>query len=306
VSGPPIRLPQAVERKQRSLWGDVWVQFRKHKLAMAGIATLITLVLGSVVGPEVYSTDASFIDVTAPNSLPTLKHPFGTDNLGRDTLARVLVGGRISIAVGVCVMLLAMLIGTVVGSLAGYYSRLDGLLMRLTDIFLALPLLPLLLVITMLLRDTLRAAFGPEMGIFVLIVSVTGSLGWMSAARVVRAQVLAIKSQEFVTAAVSVGARELRVLTRHVLPNALSPVIVAATLGVGSAILSESSLSFLGLGFPSDFPTWGRLLYDGKDYLQLTPSLVFWPGLFIALTVLSVNFVGDGLRDALDPRLRLE
>jgi peptide/nickel transport system permease protein len=176
--------------------------------------------------------------------------------------------------------------------------------MRLTDMFLALPLLPVLLVIIMLFRDTLRAAFGPELGIFFLIVSVIGILNWMPTARVVRAQVLAVKEQEFVHAAVAVGTRRLRILTRHIFPNVLSPIMVAATLGVANAILTESALSFLGLGFPSDFPTWGRLLYDGKDFLEFLPFLVFWPGLFISLTVLSVNFIGDGLRDALDPRLR--
>jgi peptide/nickel transport system permease protein len=156
----------------------------------------------------------------------------------------------------------------------------------------------------MLFRDTLRTAFGPETGIFILMVFVIGILNWMPTARVVRAQVLSVKEQEFVTSAVMIGSGESRILMRHVFPNALSPIMVAATLGVANAILTESALSFLGLGFPPDFPTWGRLLYDGKDFLQLTPFLVFWPGLFISLTVLSVNFVGDGLRDALDPRIR--
>jgi peptide/nickel transport system permease protein len=215
-----------------------------------------------------------------------------------------LAGGRISIAVGVSAMLIAILVGTIVGGLAGYFARLDGPLMRLTDMFLALPLLPLLLVIIMLFRDTLRTAFGPETGIFILMVFVIGILNWMPTARVVRAQVLSVKEQEFVTSAVMIGSGESRILMRHVFPNALSPIMVAATLGVANAILTESALSFLGLGFPPDFPTWGRLLYDGKDFLQLTPFLVFWPGLFISLTVLSVNFVGDGLRDALDPRIR--
>jgi peptide/nickel transport system permease protein len=305
VRASPVGSLQLAGRKQHSLRGDVWRQFRKHTFGILGIVVLILLVLGSLLGPFIYRMDPTYIDFTAPNSASSVGHPLGTDSLGRDTLARVLVGGRISIAVGITVMLVAIAIGTAVGSLAGYFPRLDGPLMRLTDVFLALPLLPLLLLIIMVLRDTLRAAFGPEAGIFVLIVSVTGSLSWMSTARVVRAQVLSIKQQEYITAAVSVGAGQLRILVRHVLPNVFSPVIVAATLGIGAAILSESSLSFLGLGFPSDFPTWGRLLFDSKDYLEITPSLVLWPGLFISLTVLSVSFVGDGLRDALDPRLRI-
>jgi peptide/nickel transport system permease protein len=288
----------------RSLWGDVWVQFRKHTLAVLGMVILAILVLGSFVGPLIYNKDATYIDIAVANSGPTPEHPFGTDNLGRDTLARVMAGGRVSISVGIAAMLVAIIFGTVLGGLAGYYTRLDGPLMRLTDIFLALPLLPLLLVIIMLFRDTLRAAFGPEMGIFLLIVFVIGILNWMATARVVRAQTLSVKEQEFITSATSVGAGQARILTRHVFPNILSPVIVAATLGVATAILTESALSFLGLGFPSDFPTWGRLLFEGKDFITLTPFLVFWPGLLISLMVLSINFVGDGLRDALDPRIR--
>lgn len=304
MSVASLEVPEFVERKQRSLWGDVWVQFRKHRLAMVGVVLLAILVGGVLGGPLMYGQAQDFIDVTVRSSPPTREHPFGTDTLGRDTLARTLAGGRISIAVGVSAMLIAILVGTVVGGLAGYFARLDGPLMRLTDMFLALPLLPLLLVIIMLFRDTLRTAFGPETGIFILMVFVIGILNWMPTARVVRAQVLSVKEQEFVTSAVMIGSGESRILMRHVFPNALSPIMVAATLGVANAILTESALSFLGLGFPPDFPTWGRLLYDGKDFLQLTPFLVFWPGLFISLTVLSVNFVGDGLRDALDPRIR--
>jgi peptide/nickel transport system permease protein len=296
--------PEEIFLTYRSLWGDVWAQFRKHRLAVFGMATLLALVLMSFAGPYIYHKDPHYIVITDSNSAPTAEHPFGTDNLGRDTLARVMAGGRISIAVGIAAMLVTIIVGTAIGGLAGYYSALDGPLMRLTDMFLAMPLLPLLLVIILLFRDTLRAAFGPETGIFILIVFVIGILNWMATARVVRAEVLSIREQEFVISAVAVGANERRILARHVLPNVLSPVIVAAALGVANAILTESALSFLGLGFPSDFPTWGRLLYDGKDFLLLTPSLVFWPGLFISLTVLSINFVGDGLRDALDPRIR--
>jgi peptide/nickel transport system permease protein len=304
VSTASLALQDFAVRKHRSLWGDVWTQFRKHKLAMFGAMTLLLLVLGSLLGPLFYAQDPAYINITEANAGPSRQHPFGTDILGRDTLARVMFGGRISLAVGIAAMFIAIVVGSILGALAGYYPRLDGPLMRITDIFLALPLLPLLLVIILLFRDTLRAAFGPEIGIFILIVFVIGILNWMATARVVRAQVLSVKEQEFVTAATSVGTPQSRILSRHVFPNVLSPIMVAATLGVANAILTESALSFLGLGFPSDFPTWGRLLYDGKDFLELTPWLVFWPGLFISLTVLSINFLGDGLRDALDPRLR--
>jgi len=299
-----LTIPNLDEHKHRSLWGDVWVQFRKHRLAMLGVTILAILVLGVTVGPMIYTIDPKYIDITATNAQPSRDHLFGTDNLGRDTLARAMAGGRISLSVGITAMLIAMFFGTVIGLLAGFYTKLDGPLMRITDMFLALPQLPLLLVMILLLRDTLRAAFGPEAGIFMLVVFIIGILNWMATARVVRAEVLAIKEQEFVLAARSIGTRQIRILTRHIFPNVLSPILVSATLGIAGAIINESALSFLGLGFPSDFPTWGRLLYDGKDFLQLTPALVFWPGLFISLTVLSVNFIGDGLRDALDPRIR--
>jgi peptide/nickel transport system permease protein len=271
---------------------------------MVGTVVLIALIVVSFVGPLVYGVDPTHIDVTVTNSPPSGEHPFGTDNLGRDTLARVMVGGRISLSVGIFAMLVAITVGTIMGALAGYFHRLDGSLMRLTDVFLALPILPLLMVIISLFRDTFRTAFGPVTGIFILIVTIIGILNWMATARIVRGQTLSVKEQEFITSATCVGAGQGRILSHHVFPHILSPVIVAATLGVAAAILTESTLSFLGLGFPPDIPTWGSLLFYGKDFLLLTPFVVLWPGLFISLTVLSINFVGDGLRDALDPRIR--
>ena len=201
-------------------------------------------------------------------------------------------------------MLIATLFGTLIGMLAGYFRRLDGPLMRFTDLFLALPLIPLLLVIILVWRDSLRAMVGPEAGIFILIVFTIGITSWMQTARIVRGEVLSIKEREFVLAAKSIGTAERRILTRHILPNVFSPIMVSAAIGVANAIITESALSFLGLGFPPDFPTWGRLVYDGKDFINITPARVIWPGLAISLTVLAVNFMGDGLRDALDPRGR--
>jgi peptide/nickel transport system permease protein len=290
--------------KPRTLIGDAWRQFRQHRLAMAASAVLIFIILSILFGGLLWKLDPEYIDIVDAYSDMTASHPFGTDNLGRDTLARVISGGRVSLAIGLSAMAIAMTIGTLIGLLSGYFKALDGPLMRLTDLFLALPILPLLLVLTLLFRDSLRTVFGPEAGIFILMVTIIGALGWMPTARLVRGEVLTIKETEFVIAARSVGATDRRILTWHILPNVLSPVIVAATFSVASAIITESALSFLGLGFPPDFPTWGRLLFDGKDYLTLTPALVFWPGLAISLTVLCVNFIGDGLRDALDPRLR--
>ena len=299
-----LKLGDQIDVKPRSLWVDVWRQFRKHKLAIVGLVVFSLIILAVLIGPFIYTADPTYIDIMVSNSGMTAQNPLGTNNLGQDTLARMLSGGRISLAVGVSAMLIAIFIGTVVGGLAGYYPKLDGPLMRVADMFFALPQLPLLLVIILLFRDTLRAAFGPETGIFLLIVFVIGVLAWMPTARLVRGEVLSLKQQEFVTAAISIGTRGWRILLRHILPNVLSPIMVSATLGIANAIITESALSFLGLGFPPDFPTWGRILFDGKDSLRITPLLVIAPGLAISLTVLSVNFIGDGLRDALDPRLR--
>ncbi len=176
-------------------------------------------------------------------------------------------------------MALSLFLGTLIGILAGFFRKLDGPLMRTTDLFLALPILPLLLVIILLFRDSLRAAFGPETGIFLLIVFVIGITSWMNAARIVRGEVLAVKEREFVLAARSIGTGSFKTILRHIFPNVLSPVMVSATLGIANAIITESALSFLGLGFPSDFPTWGRLLYDGANFMTLNPARVIWPGL---------------------------
>jgi peptide/nickel transport system permease protein len=291
-------------------WADVWAQFRTHKGAMVGLFILLSLIAVIVLGPLFWRVNPAFIEPDAVKmfkmrNLPSSwVHPMGTDQLGRDQLARMIAGGKVSLAVGLVAMLIAIFIGTLVGVTAGYFRRLDGPLMRLTDLFLALPLLPLLLVMVMLFRDPLAATLGPETGTFLLIVSAIGITSWMQAARIVRGEVLALKEREYVLAARSIGAPSRRIILRHILPNVVSPVMVAATLGIASAIITESVLSFLGLGFPPDFPTWGRLLFEGVEYMQQYPARVIWPGAAISLTVLSVNYIGDGLRDALDPRIR--
>ena len=293
-----------LQRPARSQWRDIWDQFKVHKGALVGMGFFVFILLFVVIGPLIWPIDPTYIDIRARNSGPSLAHPFGTDQLGRDMFARMMAGGQVSMAVGITAMLLALLFGTFIGVVAGYFKSLDGPLMRLTDLFLALPLLPLLLVIIMLFRESLNSVFGPEGGIFILMVSAIGITSWMQPARIVRGDVLALKEREFVLAARSIGTPPQRMITRHVLPNVLSPIMVSATLGIANAIITESALSFLGLGFPPDFPTWGRLLFDAVDYLQQYPERVIWPGLAISLTVLSVNYIGDGLRDALDPRLR--
>lgn len=290
--------------KYRSLRQDVWRQFRRHKGAVAGLIILTIIVIATVFGPIFYPPDPFEINIDIANQGASVDHLMGTDNLGRDVMARVLVGGRISLSVGFAAMIFGVFLGTAIGVVAGFFRKMDGPMMRVTDLFLALPILPLLLVIIVLFREPLKDAFGPEMGIFILVVFVIGLTSWMQTARVVRGDVLALKEQEFVLAAHSIGTRQRKIMTRHIVPNVLSPVMVAAALGVAVAILTESALSFLGLGFPADFPTWGRLLFDAKDYLQLSPMRVIWPGVMISLTVMSVNFIGDGLRDALDPKLR--
>jgi peptide/nickel transport system permease protein len=288
----------------RSQWLDVWDQFKSHRGALMG-GILFMLIIASVyLGPLFWDIEATHIDIRARNQSPSWAHPFGTDQLGRDMLARMMAGGSTSVSVGLTAMALALFLGSFIGVVAGFFRRLDGPLMRLTDLFLALPLLPLLLVMMLLFREPLNAAFGPEQGIFILIVCAIGITSWMPTARIVRGDVLAIKEREFVMAARSIGTSNSKLITRHILPNVLSPIMVSATLGIATAIITESSLSFLGLGFPPDFPTWGRLLFDATDYLQQHPERVFWPGMAISLTVLSVNYLGDGLRDALDPRIR--
>lgn len=287
-----------------SQWQDVWDQFKTHRGALIGSIVFVIIVFGVIVGPFLWTIDATYIDIRARNSGPSLAHPLGTDQLGRDLLARMIAGGKVSISVGFTAMFLSLVLGTFIGVLAGQFKKLDGPLMRFTDLFLALPLLPLLLVMVMLFRETLSMRFGPETGTFILIVTAIGVTSWMNTARIVRADVLALKELEFVTAARSIGTKPSNIISRHILPNVLSPIMVSATLGIANAIITESALSFLGLGFPPDFPTWGRLLFDAVDYLQQYPERVFWPGLFISLTVLSVNYLGDGLRDALDPRIR--
>ena len=304
ASAPTLELGRDERRKHRTLWGDAWSQFRRSKLALFGLFLLLIILFGVLVGPLIYRVDPKTIDILASSQAPSAAHPMGTDDLGRDILARVMYGGRISLSVGFVAMLIAMLVGTTVGLLAGYVRRLDNLLMRFTDMMLTLPQIPLLLVAMGLFRDPLRQSFGLEMGAFIMVVTVIGVLGWMPTARMVRGTVLSLKQKEFVEAAVNVGARSRSIMVRHILPNVLGIIIVAATLEVAAAILTESTLSFLGVGFPPDVPTWGSLLFYGRNYMTQYPWMVLFPGLMISLTILAINFIGDGLRDALDPRQR--
>lgn len=299
----PILRPRPAAEPRVSLHLQAWRRFRKHRLAVVSLFILGLIVFAIVFGSLLWPISMNDIDFAAKLQGSTLPHPFGTDNLGEDLLARMIYGGRISLAVGLAAMAVAVGVGVTIGALSGMASgRIDAALMWLTDLFLALPQLPLLLLLIYLFRDALRAVLGEEGGIFVLIVVVIGGLRWMPVARLVRAQFLSLREKEFVEAARALGASRLRLIVKHILPNALGPVIVAATIEVANAIITESTLSFLGLGFPPDTPTWGRILYDAQQYLDVAPHWALFPGFAIFLTVLSINFVGDGLRDALDPR----
>jgi peptide/nickel transport system permease protein len=282
---------------------EAWRRFRRHRLAVMSGLILLAMVLAIVLGSFVWNVPINEIDFSARLQGPSWAHPFGTDDLGQDLLARMIYGGRISLAVGLAAMLVAIVVGTMIGAIAGMSRGVVGsALMWLTDLFLSLPQLPLLLLVIYLFRDALKSVLGPQGGVFILIVVVIGGLRWMPVARLVRAQFLSLREREFVEAARALGASKTRLVVRHILPNALGPVIVAGTIDVAAAIIAESTLSFLGLGFPPDIPTWGRILYDAKDYLDIAPHWALFPGAAIFFAVLTINFVGDGLRDAFDPR----
>ena len=278
-------------------------RFRRHRLAVAGGVVLSAMIFAVAFGPVLWHVQINDIDFTAQLQTPSWAHPLGTDDLGQDLLARMLYGGRISLSVGLAAMMVSIVIGTILGSFAGI-SRggIDAGLMWLTDLFLSLPPLPVLLLLLYLFREPMKALVGPELGTFILIVASIGAFRWMITARLVRAQFFALREKEFVEAARALGASQFRLVVRHILPNAVGPVIVAATIDVAVAIITESTLSFLGFGFPPDIPSWGRILFDAKDNLDVAPHWALFAGGAITLAVLSISFIGDGLRDALDPR----
>ncbi|HXC12248.1 MAG TPA: ABC transporter permease [Stellaceae bacterium] len=295
--------PLPTPARRVSLGREAWRRFRRHRLALTSAGVLAAMILILVLGPLLWPVPIDEIDFSAQMDGPSLAHPLGTDDLGQDLLSRMIYGGRISMAVGIAAMLVAVIVGVFIGAVAGTArGSIDMGLMWLCDLFLSLPQLPLLLLIIYLFQPTLRKWVGPEVGTFVLIVAVIGGFRWMSIARLVRAQFFSLREKEFVEAARALGASTLRQVVRHILPNAVGPVIVAGTIEVANAIIAESTLSFLGLGFPPDIPSWGRILYDAKDYLDVAPHWALFAGGAIFLAVMSINYIGDGLRDALDPR----
>lgn len=269
-------------------------RFLKHKLAVFGLVTLLLLALMAILAPYIapYTFDGQDLSIIGQPQPPSRLHLMGTDQLGRDAFTRILYGARISLMVGLFSALLATGLGTLIGALAGYYRGfIDALLMRFTDVVLCIPLLPLVIVLSGILRPSVA-----------LLICIVGGLSWMGTARLVRGQFLSLREREFVEASRALGGRDNRIMFRHILPNAVGPIIVSTTLSVGGAIMLESALSFLGLGVQPPTPTWGNLLNYASQWLTGAPWLALFPGLMILITVLSVNFLGDGLRDAFDPR----
>ena len=269
-------------------------RFLRHKPATVSLVVLVILAVIALLAPVIspYDPTAQDFMIMGNPQPPSAEHLMGTDALGRDMFARVLYGARVSLAVGLLSALMASLIGTMIGALAGYYGGLtDDLLMRFVDLMLSIPILPM----TILLAGILRPSIA-------LIVIIIGTFGWMGTARLVRSRFLGLREAEFVEASHALGGGASRIITKHMLPNALGPIIVATTLAVGGAIMLESALSFLGLGVQPPTPTWGNLLNESRQWLSLAPWMAIFPGLFILITVLAVNFLGDGLRDALDPK----
>jgi peptide/nickel transport system permease protein len=278
----------------RSPGSLVWRRLRKHKPAVASLAVVGALTAACMAAPLIAPYPFDAIDLGAIRQVPSLTHWMGTDDLGRDLFTRILFGGRVSILIGILSAIIGTGLGSLIGAVSGFYGgRVDNLLMRLTDVVYSIPTLPLLIVLA-----SYSQAVVSSMALII------GLLSWMPTARVVRGEVLAIKERAYVEAARSLGARNLRIIFKHILPNAMGPIVVGATLAVGNAIILESSLSFLGLGVQPPIPTWGNMLMDAQATMATKPWLTIFPGLAILLVVLSVNFMGDGLQDALDPTAR--
>ncbi len=277
----------------------IWKRFRRHPAAIVSTIVLLTLVLGVIlVSFSPYDPEAS--DMANRLQSPTWQHPMGTDQLGRDLLTRVLYGGRISLAVAMMVVVITLLVGMPIGAVAGYFGgSIDNLLMRITDVALTLPTLLVLILLSAIMREIELPLF--EKNSVVTIALVIGLLSWMTVSRLLRASYLSIRELEFVEAAQAMGASNIRIMSRHILPNALSPIIVQSTLALGYAIMLESGLSFLGFGIQPPTPSWGNLLSNAQQHMTRHPWLAIFPGLMIFVAVISINYIGDALRDALDP-----
>jgi peptide/nickel transport system permease protein len=287
----------------------MWRRFLRHRLAVASLFTLIALALASLSAPLVeraLGIDANAADLFLRMQPPSAEHPLGTDELGRDLLTRLLYGGQVSLGVGMVAAIFSAIIGTAIGLVAGYSGGLvDRILMRFNDAVIALPLLPLLIVLAAIDLGKLglpaSVVQSENVSLYRIIVIIT-LFGWNTVARLVRAETLALRQREFIRAAVALGTPPRSIMWRHILPNAVSPIIVATTLSIGHIILFESTLSFLGLGIQPPAASWGNMLTNAQEVIWSAPELAVWPGLLIFVTVMAFNFLGDGLQDALDPR----
>jgi len=284
----------------RSIWQIVLRQFLRHRMAVIAVFVLLAVGLSALLAPLISPQDP--LKTQAANNLlpPSREHFFGTDDMGRDVLSRILYGGRVSLTVGFLATFVSLIFGLIIGGVSGYFGGLlDNILMRLTDLFLSFPTLFVLILLSSLLRETrmnfLRSGMLP-------VVFVIALLSWMGLARLVRASFLSLREQEFVESARAVGAGNLRIIVRHILPNSLSAIIVNSTLFVAYSIITESGLSYLGFGVQPPTSTWGNMLNRAQIYVYVAPWLGIFPGLMIFLTVIAINYIGDGLRDALDPR----
>lgn len=290
----PAAAPALTMRPPRTQGQIIWAKFRRHKAALISAAVLLVMAVLCFGAPFFAPYEFDAIDLRNARQPPSFAHPMGTDDLGRDAFTRILYGGRISLMVGIFAAAFSTTIGALIGAISGYYGGLvDNALMRFTEIVIAIPTLPLLIIISSYARASVA-----------VIIVVIGVLSWMATARIVRASVHATKRQDFVTGARSTGCRTPGIIGRHILPNVMGPIIVGATLGVGSAIIVESSLSFLGLGISPPTPSWGNMLQDSQATMASKPWLTIFPGLAILITVLCINFLGEGLHDALDPTVR--
>lgn len=277
---------------ESSLWGDAWIRLRANRLATVSLFFFVLITVITIIGPEIFSLEYDQQDLDNTFSAPNSSHFFGTDNLGRDLFARVLHGGRISLAVGFLATAVSLVIGVAYGTMSGYLGgKTDALLMRIVDILYSLPFTIFVILLMVL--------FGRN---FILLFIAIGAVEWLTMARITRAQTLSLKKAEFIEAARALGYSHYRIVARHILPNLLGPVIVYATLTVPAVMLLEAVLSFLGLGVQAPMSSWGSLIKEGSEKMDIAPWLILFPGIFFSLTLLALNFLGDGLRDALDPK----